>query len=43
MAHITQKEYPDMKLFTIATILLMATASVAADRVVLFGEFTSTG
>ena len=32
-----------MKLLAAVTILVMASAAVAADRVVLFGEFTSTG
>ncbi len=32
-----------MKIFAAAVILLMATAAIGAERVVLFGEFTSTG
>ncbi len=32
-----------MKLMATAAILLVASGAMAADRVVLFGEFTSTG
>lgn len=32
-----------MKLMAAATILLVASGAIAAERVVLFGEFTSTG
>jgi len=36
-------ERAEMKLFSAVTILILASAAIAADRVVLFGEFTSTG
>jgi hypothetical protein len=32
-----------MKLFAAAAILLMAASAMGAERVVLFGEFTSIG
>jgi hypothetical protein len=33
----------NMRIFAAAAILLMAFSAMAAERVVLFGEFTSTG